>query len=389
MNRPGTDAMADQTNEVSEASARNRVEALGRVFNFSMIGMRTLPILGMLVMIGKGFAEDVPTLFHPTLENASPESQVRPSGMVWIPGGEFSMGSDPADAALCDLGGFNDDAQPVHRVRVSGFWMDATEVTNAEFARFVEETGFVTQAEVPLTQDDLPGAAPEQLLPGSLVFVPSTGAAIRDGFTSWWQFVPGASWKRPEGPGSTWVGREDSPDVHVAYADAVAYAEWAGKRLPTEAEWEFAARGGRTGELYPWGNVLTLNGQWMANVFQGDFPSKDTWEDGFVGAAPVRSFPPNPYGLYDMSGNVWEWVADWYDPHAYAKRAIHGGVVIQPKGPARPVRINGTGQSYRVQRGGSFLCSPQYCTRYVIGTRGRGDHKSANIHVGFRCVRDP
>jgi len=328
-------------------------------------------------------------LFGPTVENEQSAPGPAPGGMVWIPGGEFSMGSNPEDASLCALPGLNDDAQPVHRVRVDGFWMDETLVTNAQFAGFVEETGYRTVAERIPDPGDFSGVPVEALVPGALVFRPQPGATVRDGFARWWQFVPGASWKNPEGPGSTWIGREDHPVVHIACPDAEAYAKWAGKRLPTEAEWEFAARGGRAGERYPWGEELQPEGRWMANIFQGSFPQNNTAEDGFKGTSPVKSFPPNAYGLFDVAGNVWEWTRDWFDPREFRRRAAAGQPVINPQGPPSPVDLDGTGQKYRVHRGGSFLCTDQYCTRYLLGTRGRGEVLTGSNHAGFRCVQDP
>lgn len=328
--------------------------------------------------------------FGPTVVNPGDAPGPAPAGMVWIPGGEFSMGSDAADDALCALPGTTRDAAPIHRVRVDGFWMDATEVTNAQFAAFVAATGYVTVAERQPTPEEFPGAPPEALVAGSIVFTPTDAPVPLDRFDRWWRWAPGANWRHPDGPGSGLEGRENHPVVHVCWEDAAAYARWAGKRLPTAAEWEFAARGGRAGERYAWGDELKPGGRHQANIHQGRFPvaGQDTGEDGFVGLAPVGQYAPNPFGLFDVAGNVWEWVADWYRPDAYARRAAAGGVVVNPQGPSDSWDPEEPGAKKRVQRGGSFLCSALYCTRYLVGTIGRGEVRSASNHVGFRCAQD-
>ena len=241
------------------------------------------------------------------------------------------MGSDTASDALCQMPGITRDATPIHRVAVDPFWMDATEVTNDQFAAFVKATGYITLAERRPTQREFPDAAPGLLVAGSAVFTPpAEPVSLRDPL-QWWRYVAGANWRHPRGPSDSIAGRGDHPVVHVAYADAQAYATWAGKRLPTEAEWEFAARGGAAGNLYAWGNDLTSNGRFHANIHQGRFPMTDTGQDGFAGVAPVAQFPPNGYGLHDVAGNVWEWTSDWYDPDYYAK--IAGNVTRNPAGP--------------------------------------------------------
>ena len=312
-----------------------------------------------------------------------------PEGMVWIPGGQFSMGSADPRELFCGGREAMDDARPIHRVAVDGFWMDATEVTNDQFAKFVEATGYVTVAErVPLAEE-FPGVPTENLVAGSVVFTPPDQPVPLDSHFRWWSYVQGANWRHPFGPGSDLAGKGSQPVVHIAYEDAEAYAAWAGKRLPTEAEWEFAARGGRSGETYPWGEDLQPGGRWMANIFQGEFPHRDTGGDGFKGIAPVAQFPPNGYGLHDLAGNVWEWCSDWYRPDAYAELARDGAVARNPTGPATSFDPAEPGRAKRVQRGGSFLCTDQYCTRYMVGTRGKGEIGTGSNHVGFRCVKQP
>ncbi len=330
--------------------------------------------------------------FLPTFPTTTPAPAPAPSGMVWIPGGEFSMGCTDPRADLCGGNEPMDDARPVHRVALAPYWMDRTEVTNAEYARFVAATGYITFAERKPRAEDYPGATADQLVPGSVVFSPPREAVPLDNALRWWRYVPGADWRHPSGPNSSIVGHEQDPVLHVAYVDAAAYAAWAGKRLPTEAEWEFAARGGLTGARYTWGDELTVNGRWMANIWEGAFPHKNSEDDGFIGVAPVASFPANAYGLHDMAGNAWEWCSDWYRPDAYARAQsdASGGVVRDPRGPAESESFDPQepGMPKRVQRGGSYLCTDQYCTRYMVGTRGKGAVDTGSNHVGFRCVRD-
>ena len=327
--------------------------------------------------------------FIPTFPNKAPAPRLAPEGMVWIPGGEFSMGSDAASESLCGLPGVMRDGLPIHRVYVDGFWMDATEVTNEQFEKFVKATGYVTVAETKPTKEEFPTAPPENLVAGSTVFAPTPQPVDLRNFYQWWSYVPGADWRHPTGPGSDLKGREKYPVVHVAYEDAAAYAKWAGKRLPTEAEWEFAARGGVAGKLYAWGDELKPGGKFQANIYQGKFPlvDGDTGEDGFKGIAPVAQFPPNPYGLHDVAGNVWEWGSDWYRPDTYARQKLAGGVARNPQGPDSPYDPAEPTEKKRVHRGGSFLCTDQYCTRYMIGTRGKGEVRTASNHTGFRCVK--
>jgi len=276
------------------------------------------------------------------------------------------------------------DARPVHKVHVDGFWMDKTEVTNEEFARFVKATNYKTVAEIAPTKEEFPTAPPENLVAGSTVFTPTPRAVPLNNMFQWWRYEHGADWRHPEGPKSSIKGREKYPVVQVAYPDAVAYTKWAGKRLPTEAEWEYAARGGESGKTYPWGNDLKPGGKWMANIYQGTFPVTDSGLDGYKGLAPVAKFPPNGYGLYDMAGNVWEWCSDWYGADYYSKLT---GLARNPQGPPDSFDPAEPGVKKRVHRGGSFLCTDQYCTRYMVGTRGKGEVNTAANHLGFRCAR--
>ncbi len=311
-------------------------------------------------------------------------------GMVWIKGGEFSMGStDPLARP---------DEAPIHRVRVDGFWMDATEVTNAQFAAFVKATGYKTVAERPVDWEEIkkqvPPGTPKpddaMLQPGSLVFTPPDHAVDLRRYDLWWTWTTGADWRHPEGPGSSIEGRDNYPVVHVAYEDAIAYAKWAGKRLPTEAEWEFAARGGLDHKVNVWGDEPIDPKR--ANTWQGHFPEQNTAEDGFARAAPVKSFPPNSFGLYDMAGNVWEWCADLYRPDTYARQVLAAGagnVIVNPKGPESSYDLrNPNAPESRVQRGGSFLCNDSYCASYRPSARMAASPDSGMLHLGFRCVLD-
>jgi sulfatase modifying factor 1 len=294
-------------------------------------------------------------------------------GMVWIPAGRFAMGSSHPSFG---------DARPIHTVAVGGFWMDATPVTNREFARFVAATKYVTTAERKPRPEDLPGVPVDKLVAGALVFSPPRGPVPLDDVSAWWRYVPGACWRRPEGPGSSVKGREDHPVVQVSWFDAAAYAKWAGKRLPTEAEWEYAARGRLAQAPYVWGKQFRPGGKFMANTWQGSFPDSNSREDGWRRTSPVRAFPPNGRGLYDMAGNVWEWCQDWYRPDYYARSPKRS-----PPGPADSFDPDEPGQAKRVQRGGSFLCTDQYCSRYMPGGRGKCSPDTGASHTGFRCVR--
>jgi formylglycine-generating enzyme required for sulfatase activity len=326
--------------------------------------------------------------FTPTVENKNPPPQESPDGMIWIPGGEFSMGAQ--DPPVMNPVGMNatKNSRPIHRVYVDGFWMEQTDVTNKHFAKFVRATGYVTVAERRPRAEDFPTAPPENLVAGSIVFTPPKHPVPLNDYFQWWTFIKGADWRHPLGPQSDLRGKENYPVVHVAYEDALAYAKWAGKRLPTEAEWEFAARGGQAGKIFVWGDEFRPKGRWMANTFQGHFPDSDDGDDGYVGIAPVAQFPANPYGLYDMAGNVWQWTSDWYRPDYYQQLASAGGVARNPQGPESSYDPSEPGQPKKVQRGGSFLCTDQYCSRYIVGTRGKGEVSTGTNHLGFRCVRD-
>ncbi|MGH2532081.1 MAG: formylglycine-generating enzyme family protein [Thermomicrobiales bacterium] len=301
--------------------------------------------------------------------------------MVWIPGGTFLMGSNdhyPEEA-------------PAHRVTVAGIWMDEYPVTNQQFRRFVKATGYVTVAERTPHATDYPGAKPEMLVPGSAVFLQPEGPVDLRNHYNWWTWVAGADWRHPEGPGSDLTGRDRHPVVHLAYEDAAAYAAWAGKDLPTEAEWEFAARGGLEGAVYAWGDDFMPKGKHLANTWQGEFPIVNEAADGFVRTSPVGSFRSNGYGLVEMIGNVWEWTTDWYrDSHeavngccGSAAHPAGGGdereASIDPRLPDIPI-------PRKVIKGGSFLCAPNYCQRYRPAARMHHPIDTATCHLGFRCI---
>ena len=279
------------------------------------------------------------------------------------------------------------DALPAHLVAVDGFWMDRAPVTNAEFARFVKETGHVTVAERPLDPAQYPGVPRDKLVSGSAVFAPTSTPVPLDNPLQWWRYTAGASWKHPEGPSSNVADRADHPVVHVAYDDVVAYAKWVGKRLPTEAEFEFAARGGLDRNRYPWGNEMTPGGKAVANTWQGQFPARDRGEDGHLGTSPVTAFPPNGFGLYDMGGNVWQWCSDWYRPDTYAERVKAATLARNPPGPESSFDPQEPGAAKRVLRGGSYLCTDQYCARYLVGSRGKSEVSSGTSNLGFRLVK--
>lgn len=308
-----------------------------------------------------------------------------PKGMVWIAGGEFTMGSDKASS--------KPDEKPAHRVKLDGFWMDTTPVTNREFKEFVDATGYITTAEKAPTLEEImsqvppgtPEPSPELLVPASLVFKPSDTQIPLNNCHVWWEWKPGANWRQPLGYGSTIKGKEDHPVVQVSWDDAQAYAKWAGKRLPTEAEWEFAAYGGRKDIEYVWGNEEFSEEAPQANIWQGQFPYKSTKPEGSVGTTPVKTFKPNPYGLYDMAGNVWQWCSDFYHASYYREDAKNERV-INPTGPLRSYDPDEPFASKRVHRGGSFLCHKSYCKGYRITARMKTCPDTSLNHLGFRCV---
>ena len=301
--------------------------------------------------------------------------------MVWVPGGEFTMGSDdhyPEEA-------------PAHGVRVDGFWVDRTTVTNDDFAAFVKATGHVTLAEQAPDPAAYPDARPELLVAASSVFRrPRRPVDLRDAY-QWWAWVPGADWRHPRGPQSSLRGLGDHPVVHVAFDDAAAYAAWAGKELPTEAQWERAARGGLDGAEYAWGDELTPGGRHMANVWQGEFPNENLLLDGWEYTAPARSFPPNGFGLFQVTGNVWEWTTDWYGDHG---AGVHDPccTVDDPRGGTREASVDGRDTAAiprRVMKGGSHLCAPNYCRRYRPAARMAQAVDTSTSHLGFRCIVRP
>jgi len=318
-----------------------------------------------------------------TLDIDAP-TRTAPSGsppaedVVWIPGGTFRMGSDdhyPEEA-------------PAHKVTVGGFWMDRYAVTNAQFKRFVEATGHVTLAERPANPDDYPNAKPELLAPSSVLFKKASGPVDLSNHYNWWIYVPGADWRHPRGPASNIRKLMDHPVVHVAFEDAEAYAKWAGRELPTEAEWEFAARGGLEGAEFSWGDEYMPGGKPMANTWQGEFPWQNLCKDGYEWTAPVGSFPANGYGLYEMAGNVWEWTTDWYQEHGKIKHACctidnpRGGEPEQSYDPRTPdIKI-----PRKVMKGGSYLCAPNYCRRYRPAARMAQAIDTSTCHLGFRCI---
>lgn len=314
------------------------------------------------------------------------KSTEQPEGMIWIPGGEFTMGCKEQTCAQ--------EAMTPHRVRVDGFWMDETEVTNAAFKKFVEATNYVTVAERPVDWEEIKKQSPpgtpkppdESLQPGSLVFTPPTNVVILNNYMQWWSWVNGADWRHPEGPNSSIEGKENHPVVHIAYEDAQAYAKWAGKSLPTEAQYEFAARGGLDEKTFSWGDELNPQGKFLANYFQGSFPSKNTAEDGFAGSAPVKSFPPNGYGLYDIVGNVWELCSDWYGVETATTAT--SGVTVNPAGPTSSQDPLDPYAIKHVSKGGSFLCSVQYCSNYKPSGRQGSAFDTGMNHTGFRCVKN-
>lgn len=319
-----------------------------------------------------------PTGPAPRINDAAAPTEA-PAGMAWIPGGVYWRG-DRSNSRV--------DGRPEILVEVDPFWMDVTPVTNEQFDQFVRATGYVTLAEQTPRADDLPGVPPENLVAGSVVFTPTAGPVPLDTHFRWWRYEPGANWRCPEGAGSHLGGRLDHPVVHVCYVDATAYAKWAGKRLPTEAEFEFAARGGLDRRQFAWGDELRPGGKWMANIWQGEFPVQNMRSDGYAGTSTVGAFPANGFGLQDMAGNVWQWCSDWYRPDHYETLAAGAQPVRNPQGPPNSYDPSEPGVDKRVMRGGSYLCTDQYCTAYEVGARGKGAPDTGTNHLGFRCVKD-
>jgi len=327
------------------------------------------------LLVGTWNAQSQSAKMHPL--EAARSGTALSAGMTWIPAGQFWMGSEEP---------MFPDSRPTHRVQLDGFWIDTTLVTNEQFEKFVIMTHYVTMAEKMPRIEDFPESDPANLIAGSLVFTPPAYAVPLDDPYAWWSYVEGANWRRPEGRSSTIKGLERHPVVQIAYDDAVAYCSWEGKRLPTEAQFEYAERGGLDRKKYAWGDEFMPHGRPMANTFQGHFPDTNTKADGYATTSPVKSFPPNGYGLFDMSGNVWEWTSDWYRPDYYSLLVKKGPVVVNPTGPPDSYDPAEPGVKKRVQRGGSFLCTDQYCSRYMPGGRGKGEPSTSTNHIGFRCM---
>ena len=303
------------------------------------------------------------------------------AGMARIPGGTFLMGSDQ----------HYPEEKPAHKVSVGAFWMDAHTVTNREFERFVAATGHVTLAEKPANPEDYPGAKPEMLVPSSVMFRKSEGPVDLSNHYNWWTYVAGADWRHPRGPESSIIDLMDHPVVHVAFEDAEAYAKWAGKELPTESEWEFAARGGLDGKPYVWGDEFLPGGKFMANTWQGQFPWQNLLEDGHEWTAPVGTYPANGYGLFDMAGNVWEWTTDWYQVHSKLPIKSPCCTLDNPRGgkaeESYDPRTPNVTIPRKVMKGGSYLCAPNYCRRYRPAARMPQAVDTSTCHLGFRCVK--
>jgi len=311
-----------------------------------------------------------PATWHEQAPGAPPDKD-----MLWIPGGTYLMGSEE----------FYSEEKPAHWVSVEGFWMDKTPVTNLQFSRFVKATGHVTWAEKAPTLEQYPDALPELLFAGSVVFEPPTERVDMRSAYNWWNWVKGADWRHPYGPGSNLDGKERHPVVHVAYSDVEAYAEWAGKRIPTEAEWERAARGGLHGKIYTWGDEYMPKGKSMANSWQGEFPYENTLQDGYARTSPVGKFPPNGYGLYDMAGNVWEWTSDWYGD--FPRSDAPCCAPMNPLGAPRESSLDPTsGIARHVTKGGSHLCAPNYCHRFRPAARQGEPVDTSTSHIGFRLI---
>jgi formylglycine-generating enzyme required for sulfatase activity len=350
----------------------------------------TAPVNNKVTAVKKATTEDslksccskIPSRF-----NAFGQKVDKHDGMVWIPAGNFMMGGDNEQARK--------DEYPKHGVKVNGFYMDATEVTNAQFSEFVKATGYITTAEKDINWDEIKSQVPPNtpkppdsvLKAASLIFVPTKSEVNLNDYSQWWAWTRGANWRHPNGPNSDIIGKDNFPVTHVSWDDAVAYSKWAGKRLPTEAEWEYAARGGLINNSYSWGKTFDEMGASKCNFWQGNFPYLNLNKDGFMGAAPVKSFAPNGYGLYDVAGNVWEWCADLYNNDYYTQLS-KTKLAINPKGPTISYDPDEPLITKRVMRGGSFLCNDSYCSGYRVSARMKSSPDSGMEHLGFRCVMD-
>jgi formylglycine-generating enzyme required for sulfatase activity len=350
----------------------------------------TTPVNNKVTAVKKPTTEDslksccskIPSRF-----NAFGQKVDKHDGMVWIPAGNFMMGGDNEQARK--------DEYPKHGVKVNGFYMDATEVTNAQFSEFVKATGYITTAEKDINWDEIKSQVPPNtpkppdsvLKAASLIFVPTKSEVNLNDYSQWWAWTRGANWRHPNGPNSDIIGKDNFPVTHVSWDDAVAYSKWAGKRLPTEAEWEYAARGGLINNSYSWGKTFDEMGASKCNFWQGNFPYLNLNKDGFMGAAPVKSFAPNGYGLYDVAGNVWEWCADLYNNDYYTQLS-KTKLAINPKGPTKSYDPDEPLITKRVMRGGSFLCNDSYCSGYRVSARMKSSPDSGMEHLGFRCVMD-
>ncbi len=365
--------------------ARSATCTISKGARFALLLCGLLELASVLVVLSGAMASFNANASNPDDWSAGQFHREAPPGTVWIPDGTFLMGTNDKESFP--------NERPAHLVQVRGFWMDEHDVTNAEFSKFVEATGYVTTAERKIDWEELKKEVPpgtpkpddSALAAGALVFTPTAGPVPLNDLSAWWRWVHGANWRHPEGPESSIQGRENHPVVQVSWHDAVAYAHWAGKRLPTEAEWEFAARGGMESKRYVWGDEFKPGGKYMANTWQGLFPVTNTAEDGFVGTSPVRSFPANGYGLYDMAGNVWQWCSDWYRVDTNIEAASKNVC----RDPRRPTESYDPGDPYapkRVVKGGSFLCNPSYCESYRPSARRGTPPDTGSSHTGFRCV---